>query len=97
MDWTGCSEVEQIPGKVGGVPILKDTGVQADAITDHFAAARTAAEIADMFRLKLEQVTTSIVRATLSCPFGYFQMALVLKTRHSGRFSTKSAGGCSHL
>src|ERR1035437_734545 len=56
MDWTGCSEVEQIPGTVSGVPILKGTSVQADAITGNFDAGRTAAEIADMFRLKLEQV-----------------------------------------
>lgn len=56
MDWTGCREVEQIPGKVGGVPILKGTRVQADAITGNFDAGCTAAEIADVFRLNLEQV-----------------------------------------
>ena len=30
IDWTGCSLVEVVPGKVSGVPILKGTRVQAD-------------------------------------------------------------------
>jgi len=56
MDWTGCDEVEQIPGKVSGVPLLKGTRVQADAIAENYDEGFTAQEVADMFRLDLRQV-----------------------------------------
>lgn len=56
MDWAGCDEVEQVPGKVSGVPILKGTRVQSDAITENYDEGFTAQEVADMFRLDLRQV-----------------------------------------
>ena len=31
IDWSGCDEVEQVPGKVSGVPILKHSRVSASA------------------------------------------------------------------
>ncbi len=56
IDWSDCDEVEQIPGKVSGVPILKRTRVQPEAITGNHADGFTAVEIAEMFRLDLDQV-----------------------------------------
>jgi uncharacterized protein (DUF433 family) len=32
MDWSGCDLVEVVPGRVGGVPILKGSRVLADSI-----------------------------------------------------------------
>jgi uncharacterized protein (DUF433 family) len=32
IDWTGCSLVERIPGKVSGRPIVKGTRILADTI-----------------------------------------------------------------
>jgi uncharacterized protein (DUF433 family) len=32
MDWTDCSEVEQIPGKMGGRPVIKGTRIEADTV-----------------------------------------------------------------
>jgi uncharacterized protein (DUF433 family) len=59
-DWLGCDEVEQVPGKVSGVPILKGTRVQADAIVENYQSGLSAPEIADLFDLRPEQVEAVI-------------------------------------
>jgi uncharacterized protein (DUF433 family) len=64
MDWSGCGEVEQIPGKVSGVPILKNTRVQADAIVVN-AADYPAEEVADLFDVSIEQVRAVLDYASL--------------------------------
>lgn len=56
MDWTGCSEVEQVPGKLSGVALLKKTRMQADLVLDNYEAGLTVAEIAEIYTLRLEQV-----------------------------------------
>ena len=38
LDWSACSMVEVIPGKVGGVPLLKDTRLPVEAITGNYDA-----------------------------------------------------------
>jgi uncharacterized protein (DUF433 family) len=35
MDWSGSGEVEQVAGKLSGVPPLKGTRVQADLVLDN--------------------------------------------------------------
>jgi uncharacterized protein (DUF433 family) len=49
IDWSGCSLVEVNPEKVSGVPILKRTRVQADAIVENFEDGSSVEEIADDF------------------------------------------------
>ena len=56
MDWSECSQVELVPGKVSGVPILKGTRVQADAVLGNYEAGETPESIAEMFQLDLQQV-----------------------------------------
>jgi uncharacterized protein (DUF433 family) len=56
INWSRCNEVEQIPGKVGGVPILKRSRVQAEIVTINHEAGLSAEEIADLFDLPIEQV-----------------------------------------
>jgi len=34
MNWSECSEVEQIPGKVSGQPVVKGTRILADTIVE---------------------------------------------------------------
>jgi uncharacterized protein (DUF433 family) len=36
MDWSNCELVEVNPRKVSGVPIIKGTRVQADAILENY-------------------------------------------------------------
>jgi uncharacterized protein (DUF433 family) len=40
LDWSQCSLVEVIPGKVSGVPLLKNTRLPVDAITGNYDAFR---------------------------------------------------------
>jgi len=56
IDWDGCELVERIPGKVSGVPILKDTRLPADSIVTNFDHGCTPEEVADMFEMPIETV-----------------------------------------
>lgn len=40
LDWSDCPLVEVIPGKVSGVPLLKNTRLPVDAITGNYDAFR---------------------------------------------------------
>jgi len=50
VDWTGCPLVEVNPRKVSGVPILKGTRVQADAIVENYEDGSPIEEISDELR-----------------------------------------------
>lgn len=47
MDWSHCSDVESIPGKVSGAWVIKGSRVQADSIVQNAMDGYTAEEIAD--------------------------------------------------
>lgn len=36
VNWNDCELVEHIPGKQGGVPLLKDTRIPADQIVEEY-------------------------------------------------------------
>ena len=40
LDWSECPLVETIPGKVSGVPLLKNTRLPVEAITGNYDAFR---------------------------------------------------------
>ncbi len=56
MDWTDCPDVEIVPCKVSGVPILKHSRMPADAIVENYADGLGADEIAEVFELPAEGV-----------------------------------------
>jgi uncharacterized protein (DUF433 family) len=56
VNWSACGEVEQISGRINGVPLLKGTRVQVDAIIDNYELGLSENEIAEMFHLNLAQV-----------------------------------------
>jgi uncharacterized protein (DUF433 family) len=64
MDWSGCSLVEQVPGKVSGVPILRGSRVQADSVLENFESGESAEDIADNFDLPIEHVRQVLAYAT---------------------------------
>ncbi len=39
MDWSECPLVEETPGKVSGVPLLKNTRLPVQAITGNYDAS----------------------------------------------------------
>ena len=61
MDWSDCPDTEVIPGKVGGLALLKGTRVPADLIIESLDSGETIEEVAynydlspgDVLRLKL--------------------------------------------
>jgi len=46
MDWSDCEIVEVVPGKVGGVPIIRGTRMPAEQVIESLALGETVAEIA---------------------------------------------------
>ena len=61
MDWTGCSLVERDPYMLGGVPIVKGTRVQADAIVENYEHGSPVEEISENFNIK-----QAVIRELLS-------------------------------
>jgi uncharacterized protein (DUF433 family) len=56
MDWQQCGFVEAVPGKQGGMPVLKGTSFPADTVVLNYDYGLTANEIAKVFRLDFTQV-----------------------------------------
>lgn len=44
MDWTGCNELECVPGKVGGRPVVKGTRIEPDLLLLEAEFGRTPEE-----------------------------------------------------
>jgi len=64
MDWTGCEVVEVVPGKVSGVPILKGSRVQADAVLENAESGESVEEIAYNFDLNPEDIRKVLAYAS---------------------------------
>jgi uncharacterized protein (DUF433 family) len=56
MDWTGCESVEVVPGKVSGVPLIKNTRVPADLVAESLEAGESVEEVAYNYDLKAADV-----------------------------------------
>ena len=46
MDWSGCTAVEQVPGKVSGQWIVKGTRILADGVLENADAGYTPEQLA---------------------------------------------------
>jgi uncharacterized protein (DUF433 family) len=64
VDWSGCPLVEVVPGKVGGVPVITGTRVQANLIQESAELGETAEEIAYNYDLKLPDVRRLLAYAS---------------------------------
>lgn len=45
MDWTECREVEVVPGKMSGQPVVKGTRILAQTIVENFEGGSLIEEI----------------------------------------------------
>jgi len=45
MNWMECPEIEAVPGKMGGRPVIKGTRVQPETIVDNFEGGSSIEEI----------------------------------------------------
>lgn len=68
IDWTDCPEVETVPGKVNGVPILKHSRMPADAIVENYTSGLVVNEIAEVFQLPAEGVRRLLAYAVKQNP-----------------------------
>ncbi|MCY4530249.1 MAG: DUF433 domain-containing protein [Chloroflexi bacterium] len=68
MDWSKCSAVESVPGKVSGAWVFTKTRVPVSALFGNLAAGATVEEFLDLFEgveewqvnAVLEQVVTDL-------------------------------------
>ena len=56
LDWSQCSAVESIPGKVSGAWVFKDTRMPVALVFENLEAGATIDEIMDWFHLTREQI-----------------------------------------
>ena len=56
MDWSECPYVEVIPGKVSGVPLVRHSRVQADAVLENHESGESVEDIAYNFELDPEDI-----------------------------------------
>ena len=64
MDWSGCDIVEQIPGKVGGEPVVKGTRIRAQTVIDNYDLGSPVEEIAENYpSLPIEKIRKLIAFA----------------------------------
>ena len=63
MSWSDCPVVETIPGKVSGVPLMRNSRVPAQTVVDNFNAGVDQDEIAKIFDLSEEDVREVIAFA----------------------------------
>ncbi len=49
MDWSNCSLVESVPGKVSGAPVIKGTRIFADTIPEDYELGMSVEQIQDNY------------------------------------------------
>src|SRR5277367_4262231 len=56
LDWSQCSAVESIPGKVSGAWVFKDTRMPVATVFENLEAGLTVEEVMEEFAVTREQV-----------------------------------------
>ena len=56
LDWSQCSALESIPGKVSGAWVFKGTRMPASLVFENLEAGATIEEIMDWFHLTRDQI-----------------------------------------
>ena len=66
LDWSQCTAVESIPGKVSGAWVLKGTRMPVSAIFENLEAGLSIREITEVFDVTAEEVKAVVHFATQS-------------------------------
>ncbi len=56
LDWSQCSAVESIPGKVSGAWVFKDTRLPVTTVFENLEAGLTVDEVMEEFAVTREQI-----------------------------------------
>jgi uncharacterized protein (DUF433 family) len=69
IDWSKCPDVESVPGRCSGAPVVKDSrGIVESCILDNADAGATPEEIADWFEVPVATVR-EVLHFALSAEF----------------------------
>ena len=66
LDWSQCSAVESVPGKVSGVWVLKGTRMPVQTIFENLEAGLSVQEITEVFDVTEDEVRAVLHFATQS-------------------------------
>jgi uncharacterized protein (DUF433 family) len=66
LDWSQCSAVESVPGKMSGAWVLKGTRMPVSVIFENLEAGMSIREITDVFDVTEEEVRAVLRFATQS-------------------------------
>jgi uncharacterized protein (DUF433 family) len=58
LDWSQCSAVESIPGKVGGAWVFKDTRMPVSTVFENLESGASIEEIMEWFDVTREQIVS---------------------------------------
>jgi uncharacterized protein (DUF433 family) len=56
MDWSGCEYVEQVPGRMSGIPVVVGSRVTPESVLEHADGGFSVGQIAWMFSLPRNKV-----------------------------------------
>ena len=66
LDWSKCSAVESIPGKVSGAWVFRDTRMPVSIVFENLEAGATIDEVMEWFDVTREQVAAVLQFAARS-------------------------------
>ncbi len=56
VDWSQCSAVESVPGRLGGAWVFRNTRMPVSAVFENLEAGATIEEIVEQFDITREQI-----------------------------------------
>jgi uncharacterized protein (DUF433 family) len=66
LDWSQCSAVESVPGRLGGAWVFRDTRMPVSAVFENIEAGATIDEIVEQFDVTREQINAVLAFAARS-------------------------------
>jgi uncharacterized protein (DUF433 family) len=85
LDWSECSAVESIPGKVSGAWVFKNTRMPVATVFENLEAGLTVEEVMEEFSVTREQINAVLHFAakSLEMPFSPSAKASTIADAHS--------------
>ena len=66
QDWSQCSAVESVPGRLSGAWVFKDTCMPVSIVFENLEAGATIDEVMEWFDVRREQIKTVLKFAARS-------------------------------
>jgi uncharacterized protein (DUF433 family) len=66
LDWSQCTAVESVPGRLSGAWVFRDTRMPVSAVFENLEAGASIEEIIDQFDITREQINAVLELAARS-------------------------------